>query len=135
MAKKKAQPYSFVLEELSESALGPRVRTKPMFGALAIYVDQKIVFILRKKEDPPLHDDGIWVAMQPEHNTSVKRELPALRPIAFFAERAFYGWLNLPEEVDGFEEAALHACRLVIAGDPRFGKIPKGRAKKARKIK
>jgi hypothetical protein len=132
---KKTPPYSFVLEELADSHLAPRLYTKPMFGCTAVYIDVKIVFILRKQADPPIHDDGIWVAMLPEHNASVKRDLPSLRPIAFFGGRAFHGWLNLPEEEDGFEESALKACRFLIQGDPRIGKIPKSRAGKIRKIK
>jgi hypothetical protein len=129
---KKEPPYSFVLEELKESPIAPRLRTKPMFGCTAVYIGLKIVFILRKKDDPPSHDDGIWVAMLPEHNASVLRELASLRPISFFRERAFNGWMNLPEDAGGFEEAALEACRLVIRGDPRIGKIPKPRAKRKR---
>jgi hypothetical protein len=37
------------------------------------------------------------------------------------------GWQVLPADADDFEEAALRASELVLAGDPRIGKIPKGR--------
>ncbi len=127
---KKTPPYAFVLDELRDSHLAPRVHTKPMFGCTAVYIDLKIVFILRKREDPPDYDDGVWVAMLPENSPSVRREIPLMRPIAFFGGRAFHGWLNLPEEAGGFEEAVLEACRKVIQGDPRIGKIPQGRARK-----
>ena len=113
--------------------LAPRVRTRAMFGSHAVNVDQKINFILRQKDDPKtLRDNGVWVATQPEHNAFLLREFPALRPIELFAKRGrtgFTGWLNLPEADDGFEEAALALCRLVIAGDPRIGKIPKSRSR------
>ena len=35
------------------------------------------------------------------------------------------GWQVLPASATDFEEAALHACELVIARDPRIGKVPK----------
>jgi hypothetical protein len=105
-----------------------RVRTRSMFGSLAVYVDEKIVFFLRRKPDPgSLRDNGIWVASIPEHYASLVREFPALRPIELFRSRAFTGWLNLPESEEGFEEAALGVCALVIRGDPRIGKVPKKR--------
>jgi len=106
-----------------------------MFGSHAVYVDEKIVFILRQKgELKTLRDDGLWVAMLPENNDALRREFPALRPIELFAARGrkgFSGWLNLPEGDDGFEATALAICRLVINGDPRIGKLPKGRSRDA----
>ena len=128
----KGPKFPFVLEELQESPLASRVCTRAMFGSHAVYVDRKIIFILRQKDDPKTRrDNGIWVATQPEHNESLLRDFPALRPIELFAARGrkgFYGWLNLPDSGDGFEETALALCRLVIAGDPRIGKIPNARA-------
>jgi hypothetical protein len=34
------------------------------------------------------------------------------------------GWQVLLVDALGFESAALHACELVLAGDPRIGKVP-----------
>ena len=72
-----------------------------MFGSLAVYVDDRIVFILRKKQQPAtLRDDGLWIACLPEFNASLTRELPSLRPIEMFQKggsKGFSGWLNLPE--------------------------------------
>jgi len=128
---KKGPKFSFVLEELLDSPLGHRVRTRPMFGCHAVYVDQRIVFILRQKDDRKTRrDNGVWVATQPEHNASLLRDFPMLRPVELFTARGdkgFYGWLNLPDSDDSFEETALTLCRLVIAGDPRIGKIPNSR--------
>lgn len=102
-----------------------------MFGCLAVYTAQRIVFILRKKgATSTMRDDGIWIATLPEHNASLRRELPLLRPVELFDRqngKGLYGWLNLPADEEGFEAAALHACRMVIRGDARIGKIPKSR--------
>ena len=134
--RNKGPKFPFILEELQDSSLGRRVRTRPMFGSHAVhavYVDEKIVFILRQKGDRTQRDDGLWVAMMPEHTDSLSRDFPALRLIELFAARGrkgFTGWLNLPETDDGFEETALSICRLVITGDPRIGKVPKSRTAK-----
>jgi hypothetical protein len=34
------------------------------------------------------------------------------------------GWQVLPADAADFEEAALRACELIVAGDPRIGKVP-----------
>jgi hypothetical protein len=120
---KKEIPFDFVIERLS--SLDPVV--KPMFGCHAIYVRDKIVLIVRKKEkaDP---DNGVWVATTPEHHTSLKKQLPSLRPIAVFGDNG--GWQNLPSDHPDFEEHAITACELVLKNDPRVGKIPKAKKKK-----
>ena len=129
---KKSPAFSFVLDELNDSPLAGRIHTRPMFGCHAVYVDRKIVFFLRQKQDAnTMRDNGIWVAMQPEFTESVHKEFPALRPIELFAARSktgFTGWLNLPVSDDSFEQSALALCRLLIRGDKRLGKIPKGRS-------
>ena len=133
-AKRRAY-FSFVLEELESSRLAPRLHTKPMFGCLAVYVGEKIVLILRRKQDPKtLRDDGIWVATLPEHNVSLLEDFPILRRIEMFqamGQKVFTGWLNLPEHEEYFEETALALCRRVIEGDARIGKIPSSRSKPA----
>ena len=126
----KSRPYSFVIDELNSFLSPDRLRTRPMFGCHALYVDEKIVFMLRRKEDPKtMRDDGIWVAASgPEQCQSLARQFPSLREIELFkseARQAFSFWLNLPEGEDGFEESALELCRLVLKGDSRIGKIPK----------
>jgi hypothetical protein len=39
------------------------------------------------------------------------------------------GWQVLPVDAPDFEEAVLRACDLVLAGDPRIGKVPGARRK------
>lgn len=136
-ARRKSGPkFPFILEELLDSNLASRVRTRPMFGSHAVYVDEKIVFILRQKDNPEtLRDNGLWVASVPPHDDSLRRDFPALRPIELFAARGrkgFTGWQNLPDTDDGFEETALAICRLLISGDPRIGKVPKSSSKPKR---
>jgi hypothetical protein len=51
------------------------------------------------------------------------------------------GWQVLPADAPDFEEAALRACELIFAKDPRIGKVPGKRrtpgsgAKKAAKFR
>jgi hypothetical protein len=131
---RKPVAYTFVLEELESSLSQDRLRVHPMFGSHALYVDEKIVFILRKKGNPEtIRDDGVWVALaNPECGPALNRQFPDLREIEMFKDRghkAFSAWLNLPETEDGFEEAALAMCQLVAKGDSRIGKVPKPRSK------
>jgi hypothetical protein len=123
-------PFDFVLAELAE--LGPF--TRPMFGCTAVYVEDKIVFILRDKGDPRA-DDGVWVATVRDHHASLKRELPGLRSITVLAGGGVTGWQNIPVESEGFEEAALHACALVVRRDPRIGKVPASRRRRGKQPK
>ena len=128
---RKPIPHEFVLDALA--ALSPR--TNPMFGCLAVYVQEKIVLILRDKRGKPdeaAADNGVWLATTPEHHDSLRGEFPSMRSIKILG-KAITGWQVLPAESPDFEEAAMHACELVIAGDPRIGKVPG--AKRARKSK
>ena len=111
-------PFEFVLEALAP--LNPTTRL--MFGCTAVYVGERIVFALRKKLGDT-HDSGVWVATTEAHHASLREELPSLRSIAVFGV-GVTGWQNLPEADDDFEDAALRACALVRAGDPRIGKVP-----------
>jgi hypothetical protein len=118
---RKAVPYEFVLDALAE--LSPR--TNPMFGCLAVYVGEKIVLVLRDKRQPDA-DNGVWLATTLEHHESLRREFPNMRSIAVFGKEVT-GWQVLPADAPDFEEAALHACDLIAARDPRIGKVPKPR--------
>jgi hypothetical protein len=46
-----------------------------------------------------------------------------MRSIAVFGKVT--GWQVLPADAVNFEEAAMRACELILAGDPRIDKIPK----------
>jgi hypothetical protein len=119
--QRKAVPHEFVLDAIAP--LSPR--TNPMFGCLAVYVEDEIVLILRDKRDKK-EDNGVWLATTEEHHESLRREFPNMRSIQIFGKKVT-GWQVLPADAADFEEAALHACELIIAGDPRIGKVPKSR--------
>jgi hypothetical protein len=118
---RKTVPHAFVLEALA--ALEPR--TNPMFGCLAVYVGAKIVLILRDQREPEA-DNGVWLATTAEHHESLRREFPHMRSIQVFGREVTH-WQVLPADAPDFEEAALRACELIRARDPRIGKIPKAR--------
>ena len=130
---RKPTPHAFVLEAID--ALSPV--TRPMFGCLAVYVDHdgqnKIVLILR---DRPTNtaDNGVWLATTKEHHDSLRWEFPNMRSIKVLGKKVT-GWQVLPADSEEFEEAALRACELILARDPRIGKIPGARRAKAPKQK
>jgi hypothetical protein len=111
-------PHEFVLDALD--VLSPV--TKPMFGCLAVYVKDKIVLILRDRPDHRA-DNGAWLATSAEHHASLRREFPHMRSIQMFGTTVTH-WQVLPADARDFEESAMHACELVIAGDPRIGRVP-----------
>jgi hypothetical protein len=126
MAKKPAPiAHEFVLDELANL----RPITKPMFGSHGVYVDGKIVFILRERESHP-SDNGVWLATTPEHHDSLRTEFSILRSITVFGP-GVTGWQVLPSDSDDFEHAVLRACKLVQSGDPRIGKVTGAKAKKS----
>jgi hypothetical protein len=125
--QRKAVPYAFVLDALADLP----TETRTMFGCLAVYLGDKIVLILRERRDPPA-DNGVWIATTEEHHESLAREFPSMRSIQLFGE-GNTGWQVLPADAPDFEQAALHACELIVARDPRIGKVPKSRRKSVAK--
>ena len=126
--RKKPIPYEFVLEALFP--LSPV--TRPMFGCLAVYVGEKIVFALRDKPGSPA-DNGVWLATSEGHHESLRRDFPHLRTIQIFG-KPVSAWQMLPADAPDFEESALRACELIAARDPRIGKIPDRKRKPARNL-
>jgi hypothetical protein len=128
--QRKPVPHEFVLDTIAP--LSPC----SMFGCLAIYVEDKIILILRDKRDHAAHN-GVWLATTEEHHQSLRQEFPNMRSIQVLGKKVT-GWQVLPTDAEDFEEAALRACELVLAGDPRIGKVPGQRAgsaaKKAAKV-
>jgi hypothetical protein len=124
--KRKVPPHAFVLEALE--AVSPC--TRPMFGSVAVYVETEIVLVLRDRPKYPA-DNGVWLATTEPHHESLRREFPHMRSIGLFGT-AVTSWQVLPVDAPDFEEAALRACELILAKDPRIGKVPKSRGSRKR---
>lgn len=122
---KKAIPHAFVLDRLARV----EPETRPMFGCLAVYVGEKIVMALRDKP-APAEDNGVWLATSPEHHESLRAELPSLRSIGVLGT-GVTGWQMIASDDEAFEEQVLAACAMVLADDPRIGKVPKPRRPRA----
>jgi len=134
--QRKALAHEFVLDALTP--VSPW--TRPMFGCTAIYVGEKIMLILRQKPSYQ-RDNGVWLATSHEHHQSLRQDFPNMRSIELLGEPVS-NWQVLPIDAPDFEESAMRACELVIAGDLRIGRVPKSRkpkqdkklAKPARKV-
>jgi len=128
MAKpSKKIPFDFILDELF--SLEPRVN--PMFGCHAIYIGEKIVFIVRDK--PGVHDEsnGVWIATSTEHHPSLNKEFPSLTSVEILSGRGNETpWRMIHKDHDDFESYVLKICEYIKKGDQRFGKIPKPKKKK-----
>ena len=98
--KARRLPFPFVLDELAP--LDPV--TRPMFGALGVYVGERIVMILRDK-GPGDADRGVWLAFAPEHEASVVAVLPRLCAIEVFRSKVA-GWKKLAARSAEFEDDA-----------------------------
>jgi hypothetical protein len=118
---RKAVPFEFVLDGIA--ALSPY--TRPLFGCLAVYVQDKIVLVLRDKRTST-EDNGVWLATTREHHESLRRDFPSMRSIKVLGTEVT-GWQVLPADEPDFEEAAMRACELILAKDPRIGKLPAAR--------
>ncbi|HEV2703597.1 MAG TPA: hypothetical protein VGV09_18370 [Steroidobacteraceae bacterium] len=123
---RKTVPHEFVLDALA--SLAPS--TRPMFGCLAVYIEDKIVLILRDRQDSP-RDNGVWLATTAEHHASLQHDFPSMRSIEVFGQETTH-WQVLPADAPDFEAAALRACALISARDPRIGKVPRRRKAKPR---
>lgn len=120
--QRKPIPHEFVLEAVA--GLSPQTRS--MFGCLAVYIEDKIVLILRDKRDNAA-DNGVWLATTKEHHESLRRELPSMRSIQLLG-KAVTGWQVLAADAPDFEEAALHVCELIAEKRQRLPSIRFDRA-------
>jgi hypothetical protein len=127
MKTKKPIPYDFVLEQLDPAA----PFTRPMFGCTAVYVEDKIVLVLRRK-DTYTQDNGIWLATTRAHHASLRKEFPNMRSISVLGS-GVTGWQILPEDALDFEESVVRACQMILAGDARIGKVPEAKRRSTKK--
>jgi hypothetical protein len=116
----KAAPFDFVFDYLPQNVI-----IKPMFGMHYIYLNRKIVIILRKAATN-LDMNGIWLATSKEHHQSLEKEIPALADFVLDnGEMHDSNWRLLRHDHDDFEEAAIKICELISHGDKRIGKETK----------
>ena len=125
-AKRKSPPYPFLLEALEP--LAPEVR--PMFSGYAVYVQNKIVFMLRDSPKQP-EDNGLWLVFADAFNASdapdaLSHAFPSIRPIQLLGGKIQH-WQLSPVDSPRFEQDALRACQFALARDPRLGRIPDSR--------
>lgn len=123
MKKPVTIPFDFILEKLF--SLNPVV--KPMFGCHGIYVGEKIMMIVRNKEEHT-DDNGVWISTKAEHHAALKKIFPSMRMIGVLGNQT--NWQIIPAEADDFEEGAMKVCELILKNDPRIGNVPKSRKKK-----
>jgi hypothetical protein len=122
--RRKTVPYPFILEAIA--SLDPEVR--PMFSGHAVYIGDRIVFMLRDRPKSP-QDNGLWLVLSEitdPASPDLRKEFPSIRNIDLLGG-AIRHWLILPADSPSFETESLHACDLVLAHDPRLGRVPKSR--------
>ena len=99
-----------------------RPTSRAMFGALAVYVGEKIVFLLRDRPTDP-QANGVWLAIPTEFQENLHADLPNAGPVRIMGKE-ISGWRLLAADADDFEAHALRACELVVSNDSRIGKVP-----------
>ena len=122
--KKYSIPFDFIID-----CLNPKeIIIKPMFGCYGLYINNKIYFFLRNRDDQ-IELNGVWVALATTDNyQSLAKELPSINQDKKLIEdkKSNNKWLLLSTFDDQFESLVNDACDLVINNDKRIGKITKG---------
>ncbi len=120
---KKKIPFDFILDYLHPM----EIKIKPMFGCYALYDKDKILLVVRKRED---HTDanGVWIATGKEYHRSLKKELPSMQSVYMLSDgKRETNWQMIAEEADDFEESATKICEMILKGDERIGRVPKAK--------
>ena len=98
---------------------------KPMFGALACYLNGRLVLALSDREPPW---NGLLLPTEKQFHASLMRDFKALSPHPVLGK-----WLFLPQTADDFEATAPDIVEAILAADPRIGVEPKPRKKPRKK--
>ena|SRR6266700_902906 len=115
-------PFTFILDYLHPK----KVTITHMFGCFGVYVNGKMVFLLRDRKDKA-ELNGVWVAATPEGSASLSKDLPSVnRDLKLVPDKKSGGtWLLIAARDDHFESVVIKACELVKKGDTRIGKLTK----------
>ncbi len=117
-------PFDFIFDYL----ITLDIKTKPMFGLWAIYLDDKIMLILRQR-DKNQEMNGVWIATSQEFHNSLRKDIPSLTSITPNTLEDTE-WQLIPENHPDFETSVRKACELILNHDIRIGRIPKPKKKK-----
>src|ERR1700751_2286095 len=91
-------PYDFVFDYLPRNVV-----VRPMFGMYYIYLNNKIMLILRRASKN-LDMNGIWLATSKEHHPSLEHDVPALADFVLDnGEMHDSDWRLLRHDHDDFE--------------------------------
>jgi hypothetical protein len=122
-------PFEFILDYLVQ--LNPVV--KPMFGAYAIYIGDKIMLILRDS-DSHTESNGVWIATEAEYHSGLRNEIPGLISIDVLSEgKGETNWQMISKYSDDFEASAIKICDMINRKDIRIGRVPQKKKKRAKK--
>ena len=124
----KKAPFGFVLLALDSLEL----RIKPMFGAFAIFHEDIILMILRKKISADL-DTGVWIAIPDQNISEIKSIFPNLKDLTQFGV-APTPWQVIRESDELFKETVLKFCELILIQDKRIGRLHITKALKKKKM-
>lgn len=113
----KPHPLRWVVESLVEE---PSYLEKAMFGCRGCYVHGRLVLVMASRGREPWR--GLLVPTEKRHHPSLLAALPDLRVHPMLGK-----WLYLPQDAEGFEEAASSLAELILEADDRIGVLPRPR--------
>ena len=122
--KKYNIPFDFILDYLYPK----EVVIKPMFGCFSLYMNNRIYFFLRNRDDKE-ELNGVWVAVAtPNDYESLAKELHSINQDRELVEdnKSDNKWLLLSAFDDQFESLVNQACYLILNNDKRICKITQG---------
>jgi hypothetical protein len=103
--------------------------SKRMFGGLAAYLfDRQMLVLVEPTKSGRWKWHGVLICTGYEHHASIQAEFPALEPHDVLRK-----WLFIDSRHDDFESTMEAVARRIARDDPRFGIVPGGPEKRARK--
>jgi hypothetical protein len=97
-----------------------RPQIKKMLGCYGLFSDQKLVLLLRDRENQPEYN-GVYVATQPGFFDELQNEIHVSQ-MNVDLDGTPHTWIFLSEDLPDFEVKLKKTCELIKAGDARIGK-------------